>query len=730
MPNKTIKAFVAAAIGAAASQPGVTFAQGAAPASEEVVVTGRIVYRDRVDIPPPVLQYGLDYFERFEPLTVGDMLKRVPGVGFLSDVLEYDGVRMRGLDAGYTKILINGRKVPGSGVDRSFFVDRIPAELVERIEIVRSSSADVSAEGIGGALNIVLKQDADLQGGYARAGALYFDDDKVRGTFGGVLGGEAGDYRYTLGVNAQGRHNPKSKVTNFADEDGAFSARELESDVRDGTDYSFNGSLRGPLGPFDLALNGSFVLTDREEHEHVQTFELDDDELVLDELEAQAEDIEQRNYAVDARLALPVGEGKTELELSYARFEDDVLATEFEADPGDPLVPVQREINDSSDSETGATLSHTFNLGGGSLKLGVDYLDKTRDGNITAFEIDGDEIEDDTAPNGIYTIDERRLDPFVKYDARFGALHLEGGFRLETTDVKVRGAGGSASRSYDVASPSLHLKWAVSDSTRLYTSLARTVRRPDFDLIVPYDLEEEPAEEDSLRGNPALEPERAWGIDAGFEHRLGREGIVGLNFFYRDIDDVIELTATGEASGNGGFVFTPRNVNDGKAWGAELDASMPLSALGLDRTGIFLNAAWLDSEIVDPVLGIERRFQNQPDYIVNAGFIQSVPAWGAAFGATYRKQGSGEQVVLGETRRTAYDGDLEMFVEKRFGETWTARLAVSNLLDGKKIESIRNFDGDSALELADNMRDGAVDEFERESEQAGPVIQFVVRASF
>ena len=98
-----------------------------------------IVYRDRVETPAPVLQYGLDYFERFEPLTVGDMLKRVPGVGFLSDVLEYDGVRMRGLDSAYTKILINGRKVPGSGVDRSFFVDRIPAELVERIEIVRST---------------------------------------------------------------------------------------------------------------------------------------------------------------------------------------------------------------------------------------------------------------------------------------------------------------------------------------------------------------------------------------------------------------------------------------------------------------------------------------------------------------------------------------------------------------------------------------------------------------
>ena len=73
---------------------------------------------------------------RFEPLTVGDALRRVPSVTFLSDVLESDGARLRGLDPGYTKILIDGEEVPGSGVDRSFFVDRIPAELIERVEIL------------------------------------------------------------------------------------------------------------------------------------------------------------------------------------------------------------------------------------------------------------------------------------------------------------------------------------------------------------------------------------------------------------------------------------------------------------------------------------------------------------------------------------------------------------------------------------------------------------------
>ncbi len=41
-------------------------------------------------------------------------------------------------------------------------------------------------------------------------------------------------------------------------------------------------------------------------------------------------------------------------------------------------------------------------------------------------------------------------------------------------------------------------------------------------------------------------PEKAWGADLGYEHHLGRTGVVGVNVFYRKIDDLIELVNTGE----------------------------------------------------------------------------------------------------------------------------------------------------------------------------------------
>jgi outer membrane receptor protein involved in Fe transport len=155
--------------GAAVAQTAET---GPATAVEEVIVTGQPQMRNRTDDVVPTLSYDLDYFQRFEPLTAGDALKRVPSVTFLSDVLESDGVRLRGLDPAYTQILINGEKVPRRLRLRAarrrlgFFVDRIPAELIDRIEIVRSASANRSGDAVAGAINIVLRDAYALDGGY------------------------------------------------------------------------------------------------------------------------------------------------------------------------------------------------------------------------------------------------------------------------------------------------------------------------------------------------------------------------------------------------------------------------------------------------------------------------------------------------------------------------------------------------------------------------------------
>ena len=175
--------FRKAALGAASliaiAGAGTALAADVAPDGrpiEEIVVYGQNVYRDRTADINPTLSYDLEFFQRFEPTTVGEMLKRVPGVVFTSDVLEYDAVQLRGLGSQYTQILVNGRKIPGQQANGSVFVDRIPAELIDRIEIIRSPSSDITGEGAAGTLNVILKEGADLDGAFARIGTSYFGD--------------------------------------------------------------------------------------------------------------------------------------------------------------------------------------------------------------------------------------------------------------------------------------------------------------------------------------------------------------------------------------------------------------------------------------------------------------------------------------------------------------------------------------------------------------------------
>lgn len=734
---------------------------------DAVVVQAQIAYRNRTDAVAPVLSYDLEYFQRFEPLTVGDMLKRVPSVAFVSDVLEYDGAQLRGLDPGYTQILINGKKVPGAGNDRSFFVDRIPAELVERIEIVRSTSANRSGDAVAGALNIVLRDAYQFDGRYVRAGAMHFDDGEWKGTYGAVASGEIGGGRLLGGINVQGRYNPKVKRSDrFEEPGGDFTDREDQDDTRDGDDYSANLSYTRDIGTGRLSIDGFYVRTDRTETEHSVEYN-DPSSTSRDNLLSindQVEDIDQDNGSLGVEYVFDMAGGRTELDLDHARFDEDTVSTEEESGFDDEDTPPSfderegtRTLTDIADRETTFKLAHKRGVGAATVEFGVDWMDKRRDTTLQVSEVSSDEEGAALPPyeefeRATSRIEESRIDPYLMFSGTTGALAWEAGLRYETTDVDVAADEDTDSNDYSMLLPSAHLKWDFTEADRLLFSVGRTVRRPNFDQVLPLTLEEEFGDND-FTGNPQLDPERAWGVDFGYERRLGTRGVFGVNVFYRDVKDLIELVNTGEPSATAlgdyedeveefldenpgadettpgfpefdpdSFVYTARNVGDGKVYGIEFDLSTPLTALGLPDTGLFVNYSWLDSDVKD-AFG-ERRFNNQAKYVYNVGFIHDVRAWGMSFGASYRRQGDAFSRLLAEEVSTHYDGDLEVFVEKRFGERMSVRLTGSNLLDASKDEFFNKFDN-AADQLSRDF-----DEYERETESSGPVYQLIARYSF
>jgi len=746
--------------------------------AREIVVQGNIGFRNRSDAAEPILIYDEEYFQRFEPLTAGDALKRVPGVTFLSDVLESDGARLRGLDPGYTQILINGERVPGGQADRSFFLDRIPAELIEQVEIVRSSSARRTGDAVAGSLNIKLRDGFALDGGYIRGGALFFDDGEVKPSGGFYYGGELAGGRLLIGANIQGRYNPKEKTSlrfgdspennpNFFTED--FDNREDQTDVRDGTDYAFNASWGIENDSTRLELLGNFVRTERTETE--RSFEynaiegifgpVDNDEdtddigLLTDNINVA--DITQESWSIIAKLDHEWSLGETKLRVGMSQFDEVRDEFEYEIDFEDLELGAERFDNTIDDEEMFVNLEHEFKITDGiGFAIGGFLQDKDRDTVLVAEETEldldpsisatYDQFVNSPLDFGPFTFDdfdetitrinEQRRDLYALVEGELDNLTFEVGIRWENTETEVVDllSGLRISNDYDEFLPSASLKFEVGDG-RITVSGARTLRRPRFDFITPSLLEAELGDNDFL-GNPFLLPETAWGGDIGYEHKIGRTGVVGVNVFYRDVSNLVELAVLLDENGvplpgseddpddddSRTFIFSPRNTGNGEVYGIEFDASFSLAFIGLPDTGVFGNLAILDSNITDE-FG-ERRFNDQSKYVYNFGAIQNIPSWGAAFGATYRKQGEAFGRVVGEEVTTRYGADLEIFVEKRFGEAFTIRAVGSNLLDGTKDEDFNKFNT-----VAQQInRD--FDEFEIESERAGPVFQVVARYAF
>ncbi|WP_189488359.1 TonB-dependent receptor plug domain-containing protein [Asticcacaulis endophyticus] len=688
----------------------------------EVVVTGNIRFRDRQPVENPTLVYDTEYFQRFEPVSVGEMLKRVPGVTFTSDMLEYDGVSMRGLPPGYTTILINGRKAPGGEKDRSFFVDRIPSELVDRIEIIRSPAADQPRSGMAGSINVILKDGAKLRGGLIKAGALINGDGEARPSLAAAYAGGDESNDWWIGVNHQGRRNPKKKYSwRYGADNADFDDMEYQEDTRDGKDTSINGEWKHSFDNGFVRFNGFFVNTDRDEDETSKTYGAPDF-TDFDEVEVQAERISQKTYAFGLDGEYGLGLGKLEYDFGYNKYDEHTETTVHvgEAEDLSDLELDDEEVLDIVDEEYNGKLAYGFKTDAMKLKFGVSTTRKTRDGAAD--------------PLGTYTIEETNIDPFVR--ATFtptAALTVDLGLRYEMTDREVTGEDDTGSYDEGILTPSVHLLYKTSRDDQFRFSVARTSRSPDFDDMVPLTETEEPADENAFRGNADLKNETSWGVDAGYEHRFGSQGIFGVNFFYRNIEDLIDLVSTGETVEDDGdefSVYQPRNIGDGKTWGVELDYSAPLTLFGIKDTGVFFNYTWMDSEVADPFTGEKHKFNNQPEWVYNAGFIKTITKWDVSFGASLYGRDTGVAYAVDEVASVDYDPNLEAFVEKRLGKTMVVRLSAQNILDAEKAEVFRKYDGDSIDEIIANRRADDLDEYERESEKSGVLYQLTFRATF
>ncbi len=127
---------------------------------DEVVVSASRTQTNRAEAPVVITSISPALFNQTQSVNIAEGLCFTPGVRTECNCQNcgFTQLRMNGLDGPYTQILVNSRPV-FSGLAGVYGLELIPANMVERIEVVRGGgSALFGGNAIAGTVNVITKE--------------------------------------------------------------------------------------------------------------------------------------------------------------------------------------------------------------------------------------------------------------------------------------------------------------------------------------------------------------------------------------------------------------------------------------------------------------------------------------------------------------------------------------------------------------------------------------------
>ncbi|WP_404371320.1 TonB-dependent receptor [Sphingomonas sp. MMS24-J45] len=246
-----------------------------------------------------------------------------------------------------------------------------------------------------------------------------------------------------------------------------------------------------------------------------------------------------------------------------------------------------------------------------------------------------------------YNVREQVLAGYLMGTLKYDWGSILGGVRIENVrnrGIAVATVGATtglvtAESSQTLAFPSLHLNYNVDTTKKLRLSFNSGAARADYDQLRPNVVVND-SNQTISGGNPAVKPERAYGVDAYFEWYLRPQGYLSVGLFYKKVKDVLYRQTRSFGSNaldTGGidrsaYIFSGiTNGGDGRVFGMEAAAQLQLepwtSSLGLPDWmggfGVSANLTLNDSQVTKPAIGAiparKVRLPGTSDMVYNIG---------------------------------------------------------------------------------------------------------------
>jgi iron complex outermembrane receptor protein len=618
---------------------------------------------------------GREEIDKHGDATLGEVLKRLPGVTVQGAPGRGGAIRMRGLGGGYTQILLDGERVPPG-----FSIEQLTPEQVERIEILRAPTAETGARAIAGTLNIVLREGrrgipddlkltASSEHGHTSSQLNWLRNLQTEALSG------------TLTLAAMDTYRPEESRT-------VTESTQIDDRVREASSLGHRRAVnanarlqwKGEQGR-SLVLMPFVIYSEYDNQGRIAVRTTEGSPLLSNAAVTQSGSrftMARLNgqwsqpLSADDRLELRFGLGQSTYDYrmdqtgaSTASGPDTLLRNGFET----------QNFTDNSHNLTGKWTRILDN--GHQIVSGLEFEQVRRDeqGNAGAGE-DGGSLQARTRRWALYSQDEFKINP------RWSA---HGGLRYEALLTEGTVDGALKRNDSGVWTPLLHAVFKPDPQKRdqLRMSLTRSYKTPTLHQLVaryvPSLIENSPTQPDRT-GNPNLRPELATGIDLAFERYLAQGGVLSANLFRRQIQDVIRYTTTYNGTSNR-YVSAPTNVGNAITQGLELEAKFRLDQWIADALPIDVraNTSFFRSKVLD-VPGPNNRLDQQPSMTGNLGGDYRLRGLPLTVGGNYNWN------PAYDTRRTetqwAYQGAkrvLDLYGLWRFSPASALRLTVSNV---------------------------------------------------
>ncbi len=511
--------------------------------------------------------------------TANDILNRLPSV----EVDQDGGVLLRG--QGSVTILIDGRPSSMSGGNGKTLLDALPANSIERVEIVTNPSAKYDPDGTSGIINIVLKKNKLLGFNGMVAANL---------ASGNLNGGNVGDGSVSLSyrngnINVFGIYNARYREgyrNNYNDIRQELSTGVFTLDQnRTGTDLDAGQTFRvgtdinlNPRNTIGFVATGS--ITQRDRTGDLWNAQLDTNAQVTNLwLRSSYDPIDRQNFDLNFNYKHDFKEERGNLifDVNQSLGSEDIegyyVNTYYNPDTSLSALPIldQRLFNTEKNNITTAQADLTYLFPKLGLRTEAGLKAILRDQLVDTYSETLDNVlgtyQEDTLANFLYGYKEQIYSLYGVAGKQIKRFKMQAGLRAEKAYQIPNLISDSIKIVNDYFNffPSAYLRYELQPKSELSLSYSRRIKRAGAGELNPFTNYADPF--NLRRGNPYLSPEYIHSFDLSYVLEKKKLTFTSA-VFYRSSNGVISRFKEFYPDGISAVTFL--NIAQTKALGSEL----------------------------------------------------------------------------------------------------------------------------------------------------------------